>query len=78
MKIIDHTLKNPRTGEWSRKNLTSFISLVFAMVYSMIGLIYDKTVHEFVVVGFLMLAGGMLGVSSWEKKNLRKDEELKV
>jgi hypothetical protein len=72
MKIVRDTLKNPKTGEWSRKNLTSFTSLMFAMAYSAYGMAFDKEVHEFVVIGFLSLAGGMLGVSSWEKLNLKK------
>lgn len=74
MKIISQTLKNPKTGQWSRKNLTSFVSFLFAMLYSLLGMIMDKTVHEFVVIGFLTLAGGMLGVSSWEKKNIQQPQ----
>ncbi len=69
-KLIDETLKNPKTGEWSRKNLTSFASFTFACVYSLIGLIFAKDVHDFVVIGFLSLTATLLGVSSWEKKNL--------
>jgi hypothetical protein len=72
MSLIRDTLKNPKTGQWSRKNLTSVTSLFYAMAYPAYGMIFDKTVHEFVVIGFLTLAGGMLGVSSWEKKNLSK------
>lgn len=75
MKIIDDTLKNPRTGEWSRKNLTSFVSLIFAIAYVSYCTVYDKTLHEFVVLNFLALAGGMLGVSSWEKLNLKKNDK---
>lgn len=74
MKLIDHTLKNPRTGEWSRKNCTAAFSVLFAAAYSGIGMLLDKTVHEFVVWGFLTLAGSMLGVSSWEKLNIKKAE----
>lgn len=78
MKIVRDTLKNPRTGEWSRKNLTSFFSLLYAMAYPAYGMVFDKTVHEFVVIGFLGLAGGMLGVSSWEKLNLKKPDDTTV
>lgn len=67
MKIINETLKNPKTGQWSRKNLTSFTSFVFAMFYAGYGLLFGGEVHDFVVFGFLSLSGGMLGVSSWEK-----------
>ena len=70
MKLIDETIKNPRTGQWSRKNVTAFISIGYAIWYTATGMLLDKTVHEFVVIGFLALAGSMLGVSSWEKKNL--------
>lgn len=70
MKIIDETIKNPRTGQWSRKNLTAFASILFSMWYCGYGMLYDKTVHEFVVFFFLSLAGSMLGISTWEKKNL--------
>lgn len=69
-KIIEETLKNPKTGEWSRKNLTSFSSFAFACTYSLIGLILEKEVHDFVVIGFLSLTASLLGISSWEKKNL--------
>ncbi len=73
-KLIRDTLMNPRTGEWSRKNLTAATSLAYAIWYTGAGMILDKTVHEFVVIGFLGLAGGMLGVSSWEKKNLTQEQ----
>lgn len=70
MKLIDETIKNPKTGQYSRKNLTAILSFVFAMAYSAVGMLLDKQVHEFVVWGFLSLTGALLGVSSWEKKNL--------
>jgi hypothetical protein len=69
-KLILETLKNPKTGEWSRKNLTSFASFSFACIYSLIGLIFEKDVHDFVVIGFLSLTASLLGISTWEKKNL--------
>lgn len=75
MKLIDETLKNPKTGQWSRKNITSFVSFIFAMVYSLTGSYWaDGQVHEFIVVSFLGLSGGMLGVSSWEKFNINKPQ----
>jgi len=69
-KLIRDTLMNPKTGEWSRKNLTAFSSLVYVMWYAAYGMIYDKAVHEFIVLFFASLTGSMLGLSSWEKKNL--------
>lgn len=75
MKLWNETVKNPKTGQYSRKNVTALTSLLFAMIYSTYGMVYDKTVHEFVVIGFLSLTGGMLGASSWEKKNLNQDQQ---
>lgn len=69
-KLISETLKNPYNGQWSRKNLTCFVCIVFAMAYSSYGMIADKEVKEFVVIAFLSVATGLLGLSSWEKKNL--------
>lgn len=71
-KLINDTLKNPRTGEWSRKNVTSFISFFFSIAYVTYCTVYDKELHEFVVLNFLALSGGMLGLSSWEKLNIKK------
>jgi hypothetical protein len=49
--------------------------LLFAMVYSLVGSFWaDKIVHEFIVIGFLTLAGGMMGVSSWEKANINQNK----
>ena len=74
-KLIRDTLMNPRTGEWSRKNLTAATSFLFSMGYSLVGSFWaDKQVHEFVLLGFLGLSGGMLGISTWEKKNLPREE----
>lgn len=69
-KLIDETLKNPKNGQWSRKNLTSFLAFVFAMFYAGYGLVFEKEIHDFVVIGFLSLTASLLGISSWEKKNL--------
>lgn len=75
MSFIGDTIKNPKTGNYSRKNTIAFASFIFAMAYSGIGMLCDKTVHEFVVIGFLSLTGTLLGVSSWEKKNLPNPTE---
>ena len=69
-KLIKDTLMNPVTGQWSRKNLTCFLSFMWAIFYSGYGLFFGKDVEEFVVIGFLSLSAGLLGISSWEKKNL--------
>jgi hypothetical protein len=42
------------------------------MGYSLYGMIDEKEVKEFVVIAFLSVATGSLGLSSWEKKNLTK------
>lgn len=68
MKLVDDTLKNPTTGKWSRKNVTSFVSFVFAMIYSETGSYWsDGTVHEFVVFAFLGFAAGLLTSNLWNK-----------
>jgi len=70
IKLIEDTLKTD--GKWSRKSLTCFACLVFSMVYSGYGMVASKEVEEFVVIAFLSVATGSLGLSSWEKKNLTK------
>jgi len=69
-KLIKDTLMNPNTGQWSRKNITCFVSFMWAIIYSGYGLYSEKDIQEFVVIGFLSLSAGLLGISSWEKKNL--------
>lgn len=70
-QIIDHTLKNPGTGQWSRKNLTGFFSFAYAVYYATYGQVMDKPIQEFVVVSFLSVAVACLGISSWEKANVK-------
>ena len=74
-KIINETLKNPHTGQWSRKNLTGFSSFAYTVYYVTYGQMHEKAVQEFVVIAFLSLAATCLGISSWEKLNLKKDEK---
>lgn len=76
-KIIRDTLMNPKTGQWSRKNLACVTSLFYAMWYAGYGLVIGKDVQEFVIWGFLGLSGGLLGLSSWEKKNLNVNTTVK-
>lgn len=73
-RLVHDTLKNPKTGNWSRKNVTGFIAFTYTIVYCSYGQIYDKTIHEFVVLGFLGAAISCLGISSWEKVNIKKAE----
>lgn len=68
--IVNDTLKNPSTKQWSRKNLTGFLCMVFAMVYCLYGLIYAKELQEFVVAIFVGASLTCLGISSWEKANV--------
>lgn len=68
--IVNDTLKNPKTQQWSRKNLTGFISMIFAMGYCAYGVAFDKPIHEFVVAIFVGAALTCLGISSWEKANI--------
>ena len=73
--IINDTLKNPKTQQWSRKNLTGFMSMVFAMSYCAYCTRYDKPIQEFVVAIFVSAALTCLGISSWEKANLTKEQK---
>lgn len=74
-KLINDTLKNPRTGEYSRKNITGFLAFIVAVVYCMYALVHDKVIQEFVVALFLGTAMTCLGLSSWEKVNVTKKIE---
>ena len=76
-KIINETLKNPKTGQWSRKNIAGSVAFGYAMFYCTFGLIKDKQIQEFVVMAFLTFSATCLGISSWEKKNLEKIDEPK-
>lgn len=73
-KLVNDTLKNPATGAWSRKNVTGFSSFAYTIYYCTTGQWYDKSVHEFVVLGFLGVAVSCLGISSWEKVNIKKTD----
>jgi len=44
---------------------------VFAVFYCGYGMVHDKDVQEFVVMAFLGLSAACLGISSWEKLNLK-------
>jgi hypothetical protein len=72
-KLINDTLKNPKTGEWSRKNLTGFACMLFSFAYVIYTTVADKEVHEFVVAIFVGAALTCLGISSWEKVYVPKN-----
>jgi hypothetical protein len=69
-EIVNQTLKNPKSGLWSRKNLTGISCIGYAMGYSTYGLIASKTTQEFVVAIFVGAGLTCLGISSWEKKHV--------
>jgi len=64
--LVNDTLKNPRTGLWSRKNLTGFSAFTYLLWYCT----FETPVHEFVVITFAGIAVTCLGISSWEKANI--------
>lgn len=74
MKIIDETIKNPKTGQFSRKNISAFLSLGSAVGYSFLPLVVPTFVpHTDIVWAFLIFSASMLGVSTFEKINLPKN-----
>lgn len=73
-EVIDHTLKNPKTGMWSRKNLAGFFAFAFTIFYCGYGMVNEKQVQEFVVLSFLGFAATCLGLSSWEKSHIPKSD----
>jgi hypothetical protein len=74
-EIINHTLKNPKTGKWSRKNLTGFLSFGYSMFYCSSGMITEKPVQEFVVAFYLGTALTCFRISAWEKINIKHDSQ---
>lgn len=79
IEIVEQTLKNPKTGQWSRKNITSAASFIFSVIYSLTGSFWaDKKVHEFIVLSFIGLTASLLGISSWEKANIIKADAKKT
>src|SRR4051812_10402322 len=74
-KIVDQTLKNPKTGEWSRKNLTGFTAFLYSMYYCQDCMVRGATIQEFVVAIYTGVALTCLGISSWEKIQLKKPND---
>lgn len=74
MKIIDETIKNPKTNQYSRKNISAFIGLMSAVGYSFLPLIIPSfNPHSDIVWAFLLFTASLLGVSTYEKINLPKN-----
>jgi hypothetical protein len=71
-KVINETLKNPRNGEYSRKNITGFSCFAVSVIYCMYALVHDKAIQEFVIAIFMSASMACLGISSWEKVNISK------
>jgi len=76
-QIVDHCLKNPKTGQYSRKNVAGSLSFFTAVIYCGYGTMHDKPVQEFVIVAFLTFSAACLGISSWEKANVIKADAKK-
>jgi hypothetical protein len=76
MTLINETLKNPQSGRWSRKNLAGFACMAYAMGYCTYGIYHDKTIQEFVVAIFVGASLTCLGISSWEKVNVKHDDSV--
>lgn len=69
--IVDHTLKNPRTGEWSRKNLTGVAAFLYSVYYCQDCLIKGIPVQVEVLLIWNATALTCLGISSWEKFQIK-------
>jgi len=82
MKIINDTLKNPN-GKWSRKSLTAFTSFSIAIIlgaYIVISdYIIEREINRYAIevfYGFLILGGGTLGLTVYDKIKSKKDEDV--
>lgn len=73
--IVRDTLKNPKTNQWSRKSLTGFLCMMFAMAYCAYGVAREKEIEEFVVAIFVGASLSCLGLSSWEKANVKNEND---
>jgi hypothetical protein len=72
-KIFNDTLKGP-SGKYSRKSLTMFISFSISIILGIYIVISDyilnKEINKYAIdvfYGFLMLTGGLSGVTVWDK-----------
>ena len=72
MGLINDTLKNPETGRYSRKSLTTLAAFSLAIVYEFLLPLqpwWEFTPNEYVWDGLLLLTGATLGLTVWDKKN---------
>ena len=84
MKIFKDTLQ--QNGRWSRKSLTMFISFVMACltgIYIVVSdyVLKDKEINRYasdVFNGFLLLTGGLAGISVADKFTGRDKDGKKV
>jgi hypothetical protein len=81
-KLVDDTLKSPN-GKWSRKSLTTFISFGFALIlgtYIVVSdYIIDREINKYAIevfYGFLILGGGTLGLTVYDKIKNKNNESL--
>lgn len=77
-KLIDDTLKSPN-GKWSRKNLTTFVSFVIAILLSFIviggNIIFNMSIDNnavIIIFGFLTMAGYQGSLALKDKIDNRK------
>lgn len=77
-KIVNECIKNPKTGQYSRKNVAGTFAFAFITAYCAYDIIIHKTIHEFVVAAYIAFAAACLGISSWEKANIIKADAKKL
>lgn len=82
MGFVKDTLKSPN-GKWSRKSLTVFVSFVLAVLigaYIVISdYIIEREINRYAIevfYGFLLLGGGTLGLTVYDKIKGKKDESV--
>lgn len=76
-KIVDECIKNPKTGQYSRKNVAGTVAFAIATSYCTYDIVHNKVLHEFVIAAYLTFAAACLGISSWEKANVIKADAKK-
>jgi len=72
MKLINDTLKHK--GKWSRKSLTACLAFVGALAYEFVLPFYKIETKDYVFLGLVSLAAGVLGLTVIDKK--KKDENI--
>lgn len=74
MKLIEQTLKNPITGNLSRKSLTAFFSFALSIVYEFILPFWGMNTKEYVFITLVTLTATVLGLTVWDKKKTDNTE----